>query len=102
MSVSGRSSPRIDRSETLLRSWRGPAAIALVSAGAPTFDVLTPQAVSVTAVYVCLVLIGYGLRDPRSALALALLATPLIIIGFWTSIPDIAPTWESWANRGDN
>jgi PAS domain-containing protein len=46
-------------------------------------------------------LIGYGLRDPRSALALALLATPLIIIGFWTSIPDIAPTWESWANRSD-
>ena len=40
MSVSGRSSPHIDRSETLLRSWRGSAAIALVMAGALIFDVL--------------------------------------------------------------
>ena len=102
MSASGTSSPRIDRSETYLRSWRGPAAVTLVGAGALIFDALTPQAVSVTAVYVSLVLIGYWLRDPRSALALALLATPLIIIGHWTAIPSIAPEWESWANRGNS
>jgi PAS domain S-box-containing protein len=71
-----------------------------VLAGALIFDALTPQAVSVTAVYVGLVLIGYWLRDPRSALALAMLATPLIIIGHWISIPDIVPEWESWVNRG--
>jgi len=98
--ASGTSSPRIGRSETYLRSWGGPAAVTLVAAGALVFDALTPQVVSVTAVYVGLVLIGYWLRDPRSALALALLATPLIIIGHWTSIPDIVPEWESWANRG--
>jgi PAS domain S-box-containing protein len=97
--ASGTSSPRIGRSETYLRSWGGLAAVSFVAAGALVFDALTPQAVSVTAVYVGLVLIGYWLRDPRSALALALLATPLIIIGHWTSIPDIVPEWESWANR---
>jgi PAS domain S-box-containing protein len=98
--ASGASSPRIGRSETYLRSWGGPAAVTLVLAGALIFDALTPQAVSVTAVYVGLVLIGYWLRDPRSALALAMLATPLIIIGHWISIPDIVPEWESWVNRG--
>jgi PAS domain S-box-containing protein len=73
----------------------------LVAAGAAIFDTLTPQSFSVTAVYVGLVLIGYWLRDPWSVLGLALLATPLIIIGHWTSIPDNVPEWESWANRGD-
>src|SRR5215468_11238703 len=93
------SSPRIGRSE--LRSWRGPAAVTLVAAGAMIFDASSPQVVSVTAVYVLLVLVGYWLRDPRSALALALLATPLIIIGHWLSITDSTPEWEGWVNRGD-
>jgi hypothetical protein len=87
MSASGTSSPRVDRSETYLRSWRGPAAVTVVAAGALILDRLTLQVVSVTAVYVGLVLIGYWLRDKRSALALALLATPQIIIGRWISIP---------------
>jgi PAS domain S-box-containing protein len=100
MSASGTSSPRIDRSETYLRSWRGPAAVTLVVAGALIYEALTPQVVSLTAVYVGLVLIGYWLRDKRSALALALLATPLIIIGHWISIPTGDPEWESWMNRG--
>jgi PAS domain S-box-containing protein len=65
------------------------------------FDTLTPQSFSVTVIYVGLVLVGYWLRDPRSPLALALLATPLIIIGHWTSIPTSVPEWESWGNRGD-
>src|SRR5215813_6903769 len=100
MSASGTSSTRIDRSETYLRSWQGPAAVTLVVAGALIYDTLTPQVVSVTAVYVGLVLIGYWLRDKRSALALALLATPLIIIGHWISLPSSTPEWESWMNRG--
>src|SRR5215470_194392 len=100
MSASVTSSPHIGRSQTYLRSWRGPAVVTLVGAGALIFDALSPQPVSVTAVYVGLVLIGFWLRDPRSALALALLATPLIIIGHWTSVPSNIPEWESWANRG--
>jgi PAS domain S-box-containing protein len=74
----------------------------LVAAASLIFDVLTPQAVSVTAVYVLLVLVGYWLPEPKAALALALLATPLIIIGHWISIPDRIPGWESWVNRGDS
>ena len=102
MSASSTSSPRIGGSEINFRSWGGPAAVALVAAGAAIFDTLTPQSFSVTAVYVGLVLIGYWLRDPRSALALALLATPLIIIGHWLSTPDSTPEWEGWVNRGDS
>jgi PAS domain S-box-containing protein len=94
------SSPRLGVSERYLRSWRGPAAVTVAAAGALIFDMFTPQTVSVTAVYVGLVLIGYWLHDKRSALALALLATPLIIIGHWISIPSDAPEWESWMNRG--
>jgi hypothetical protein len=89
--------PKID-----LRSWRGPAAVTLVAAGALIFDVLTPQVVSVTVGYVGLVLIGYWLPDPRAALALALLATPLIIVGHWISIPESTPEWQSWMNRGSS
>jgi PAS domain S-box-containing protein len=100
MSASGTSSPRIDRSETYLRSWRGPAAVALLAAGGLIYDALTPQVVSATPGFVGLVLIGYYLRDKRSALALALLATPLIIIGHWISIPESTPEWQSWLNRG--
>jgi PAS domain S-box-containing protein len=100
MTASGTSSPRIGRSAIYLRSWRGPAAVTLVAAGALIFDALTPQVVSVTAGYVGLVLIGYWLPGPRAALALALLATPLILIGHWISIPESTPEWQSWMNRG--
>jgi PAS domain S-box-containing protein len=65
------------------------------------FDAWTPQVVSVTAGYVGLVIVGYWLPQPKAALALALLATPLIIIGHAISPPSIASEWESWANRGD-
>jgi PAS domain S-box-containing protein len=99
VTVSDLSSPRIGRAE-IFRAWRGPAAITLAAAGALIFDALTPQVVSVTAVYVGLVLIGYWLPGPRAALALALLATPLIIIGQWISIPESTPEWQGWMNRG--
>jgi PAS domain S-box-containing protein len=97
--ASGTSSPRIGRLD--LRSWRGPAAVTLVAAAGLILDASTPHVVSVTAVYVLLVLIGYWLPDPKAALALALLATPLIIIGHWISITDSTPEWEGWVNRGD-
>jgi PAS domain S-box-containing protein len=74
----------------------------LVAVGALIFDASSPQVVSVTVGYVLLVLVGYWLPDPKAAPALALLATPLIIIGHWTSIPGGAPEWEGWVNRGDS
>ncbi len=74
MSASGTSTP-------LLRSLGGPAAVTLVAAGGLIFDALTPQVISVTAVYLGPVLLGYWL--PQAVLALALLATLLIIIGHW-------------------
>ena len=100
MSASGSSSPRIGRSERHLGFWGGSAAVTLVAAGAVISDAWTPQVVSATVGYVCLVIVGYWLPQPKAALALALLATPLIIIGHWISIPSSAPEWESWMNRG--
>jgi PAS domain S-box-containing protein len=100
MRASSKSSPPIGHSEIYLRSWAGPVAVTLVAAAGLIFDALTPQVVSVTAFYVGLILIGYRLPQPKAALALALFATPLIIIGHWISIPDGTLAWESWANRG--
>jgi PAS domain S-box-containing protein len=60
---------------------------------------LTPQVVSVTVFYVAMVLVGYWLPQPKAGLALAPLATALIIIGHWISIPD-GMVWEGWVNRG--
>jgi PAS domain S-box-containing protein len=100
MSASRTSSPRIGGPERYLRSWRAPAAVTVVVAGGLIYEALTPPVVSVTGVYVGLVLIGFWLRDKRAALALALLATPLIIIGHWISIPSSGSEWESWMNRG--
>jgi PAS domain S-box-containing protein len=99
MSASGASSPHIGRSD--LRSWRGPAAVTLVAVGAVISDAWTPQVISATAGYVGLVIVGYWLPQPKAALALALLATPLIIIGHWISTPSIVAEWESWVSRGD-
>jgi two-component sensor histidine kinase len=49
--------------------------------------------------YVAIVLTGFWFPKPRAALALALVATPLIIIGYWLTIPDNAPPWAAWTNR---
>jgi PAS domain S-box-containing protein len=72
----------------------------LIAASAMIFDALTPQVVSVTTLYTVLVLIGYWPPQPRAPLALALLATLLIVIGNWFSIPESTPEWQSWVNRG--
>jgi PAS domain S-box-containing protein len=83
-----------------LRSWSGPAIAVALAAGALIFDTMTPQVVSVTLFYVGMVLIGFWFPQPKAALALALLATPLIIAGYWLAIPDGTPAWEGWTNRG--
>jgi PAS domain S-box-containing protein len=75
-------------------------AVTLVAASGLVFDALTPRVVSVTMFYVGVVLVGFWLPQPKAPLALALLTTPLIIIGYWLSIPDPTPAWESWVNRG--
>jgi ABC-type Co2+ transport system permease subunit len=72
-----------------LRSWLLPIiAVVLVAAGALVFDAVTPELVSVTLFYVAVVLIGFWFPQPKAALALGLLATPLIIIGYWIAIPE--------------
>ena len=81
-------------------SWAGAAIVALfVVAAALTFDALTPQIISVGSLYVGLVLLGFWFPNPKAGLALALLATPLIIAGYWITIPDSIPAWQAWLNR---
>lgn len=81
-------------------SWGGAAIVALfVVAGALMFDALTPQIISVGILYVGLVLLGFWFPNPKAALALALLATPLVIAGYWITIPDSIPAWQEWLNR---
>jgi signal transduction histidine kinase len=69
------------------------AAIALMS------DALTPQMIAVEVLYVGVVLTGFWFPKPATALTLALLASVLIIIGYWLAIPDNAPPWAAWTNR---
>jgi len=71
----------------------------LVAASALAVEAETPQIISVGIFYVGLVLIGFWFPKPKAALALAMLATPLIIVGYWITIPDDTPAWEPWLNR---
>lgn len=82
------------------RSWGGPA-IAVIAAGAAgvIFDASTPDIISVSMFYVGLVLAGFWFPNRKAALALALVATPLIIAGHWITIPGDIPAWQSWLNR---
>lgn len=81
-------------------SWRGAAIAALfVVAAALIFDALTPQIISVGILYVGLVLLGFWFPKPKAALALALLATLLVIAGYWITIPESIPAWQAWLNR---
>jgi two-component system, sensor histidine kinase PdtaS len=81
-------------------SWGGAAIAALsVVAGALMFDAWTPQIISVGTLYVGLVLLGFWFPSPKAALALALLATSLVIAGYWITIPDGIPAWQAWLNR---
>jgi two-component sensor histidine kinase len=76
-------------------------AVGLTAAGGLIFDAMTPEIISVSLFYVIVVLVGFWFTEPKAALALALLVTPLIIIGHWIAIPDGIPTdWEAWLNRG--
>jgi hypothetical protein len=81
-------------------SWGGAAIVALfVVAGALMFDAFTPQIISVGILYVGLVLLGFWFPQQKAALGLALLATPLIIAGYWITIPESIPEWQAWLNR---
>jgi PAS domain S-box-containing protein len=75
-------------------------AVTLTGASGLIFDASTPWAVSVTLFYVAMVFVGIWLPQPKAPLALALLATPLIIIGYWLSPRAPAAAWEAWTNRG--
>jgi hypothetical protein len=54
-------------------------AVALAAASGLIFDAMTPEVISVTLFYVIVVLVGYWFPQPNAALALALLATPLMV-----------------------
>ncbi len=83
------------------RSWAGPViAVAVAAASGLIFDAMTPEIISAGLFYVSVVLVGYWFPQPKAALALALLATPLIIIGYWVSAANGLPGWEGWLNRG--
>jgi PAS domain S-box-containing protein len=75
-------------------------AVALAAAGGLIFETITPEIISATIFYVVVVLVGYWFPQPKAALALALLATPLIIIGDWISIPNGPSDWKVLLNRG--
>ena len=87
-----------------MRSWLLPIiAVVLVAAGALAFDAVTPEVISVTLFYVAVVLIGFWFPQPKAALALGLLATSLIIIGYRITIPESEFSWGGWEgvmNRG--
>jgi PAS domain S-box-containing protein len=75
-------------------------AVTLAAAAGLAFDAMTPEIISVCLFYLSGVLVGYWFPQAKAALALALLATALIIIGHWITIPDGLPDWEAWLNRG--
>jgi two-component sensor histidine kinase len=99
----GMFSEHIDRLRAAAQRWRswGGAAIAVASIGtaALIFDAVTPQIISVGMFYAGVVLVGFWFPNPKAALVLALLATPLIIAGYWITIPDNTTAWEAWLNR---
>jgi two-component sensor histidine kinase len=71
----------------------------LLGAVALLFDAMTPAVVSVGLFYAAVVLAGFWFPKPNAELALALLATLLVIVGYWITIPDNTPEWEVWTNR---
>jgi two-component sensor histidine kinase len=103
LSAFGTFRERIVRSRLIAQhghSWVGAAtAVALAGAGALILDAVTPQVISVGIFYVAMVLVGFWFPNPKAAPILALLATPLIIVGYWITIPDNTPAWEAWLNR---
>jgi two-component sensor histidine kinase len=86
------------------RHWpsRGLSVIAVcaVAGGALAFDAQTPEMISVDIFYVTQVLLGFWFVNPKTTLALAVLATVLIFLGHWITNPDSTPEREVWFNRG--
>jgi two-component sensor histidine kinase len=81
------------------RSWGAIAAIALVGAGALIYYAMTPRTAEVGIFYVGIILISFWFPHPKVAFALGLLATFLIILGYWITIPDNTPTRVVLLNR---
>ena len=94
---------RMGRSGVATQYWHswvgGATAVLLLGAGALIFEAVTPQIISVGIFYVALVLVGFWFPNRKAALVLALIVTPLIIVGYWITIPDKTPAWEAWMNR---
>jgi two-component sensor histidine kinase len=94
----------VERSLRTTRYWLpsslSATAVILVSTGALLFDALTPEMISVDIFYVTLVLLGFWFANPKATLALAVLATLLIFVGHWITIPDSTPEPDVWLNRG--
>jgi two-component sensor histidine kinase len=74
-------------------------AVALLAAAGLLFDAVTPKMLSVDLFYVPIVLAGFWFSNRNAAIALALVSTPLIIIGNLITAPDQVPEWEAWTNR---
>jgi PAS domain S-box-containing protein len=97
--TSGRRAGPFQRRTKHPRFWVATVAVALLGAGGLIFDAATPREVTVGAFYVGMVLLGFWYPQQKAALGLALLSTPLVILGHWISIPSGAPAWLSWMNR---
>jgi len=82
-----------------LRTRLAVIAVTVVGGAGLLFEAATPLVVSATPFYVGMVFIALWLPNPKAAPALALLATPLSILGFWISLPGSSPAWEAWANH---
>jgi two-component system, sensor histidine kinase PdtaS len=79
--------------------WGPSTAVVVIATGTLILDAVTPPIISVGILYVGLTLLGFWFPNPKAAFALALLATILIIVRFWLTIPDNTPIWEAWLNR---
>lgn len=75
------------------------AVIALIAIIGLFLDEVTPQMVSVGVFYVAAVLTGFWFPKRTAALALALLATFLIVVAYWITTPDPGTVLEAWTNR---
>lgn len=75
------------------------AVLALTVFGGLFLDEVTPQMLSVGVFYVAAVLTGFWFPNRTAPLALALLATFLIVIAYWITTPDPGTVIEAWTNR---
>lgn len=73
--------------------------VVAIVVGGLFLDEATPQMLSVGVFYVAAVLTGFWFPKSTDVLALALLATSLIVVAYWITTPDPGTVWEAWTNR---